>query len=246
MKYAADLHLCPQLDNRANVKEMVERAAELGYTAVGIPVSPKASQKEADEFKVVCSDVGVDYVSRVDLSPRTPGELLRSLRSLRLRTEVIAVKCFSKEVARQAAKDRRVDLVSFPLVHPKKRFFDFAEVELASEAQAALEVDVAPLLAEWGYRRVNLLSYLRRMTIIAKKGHMPIILSSGASEPMSLRTAEDYCSLAYLFGMELHDARQAFSWASKSIVEQNRRKLSPDFVTPGVYVVRRGNERPES
>ncbi len=245
MKYAADLHLCPQLDNRANVKVIVERTAELGYTAVGIPVSPKAPQKEAEELKAICSDAGVDYVSRVDLSPRTPGELLRSLRSLRLRTEVIAVKCYSKEVARQAAKDRRVDLISFPLVHPKKRFFDFAETELASEAQAALEVDVAPLLSEQGYRRVNLLSYLRRMTTIAK-GRVPIVLSSGATESTLLRTAEDYCSLAYLFGMELHDARQSFSEIPKRVIEQNRRKLSSDFVVPGVYVVRRGKERPES
>lgn len=246
MKYAADLHLFPQLDNRANVKVMVEKAAELGYAAVGIPASPKAPQKEAEDLRAVCSDAGIDYVSRVDLSPRTPGELLRSLRSLRLRTEVVAVKCFSKEVARQAAKDRRVDLVSFPLVHPKKRFFDFAEAELASEAQAALEVDVSLLLSEQGYRRVNLLSYLRRMTVIAKKGHVPIVLSSGATETMSLRTAEDYCSLAYLFCVELHDARKAFSETPKGIVEQNRRKLSPDFVAPGVFVVRRGKERPES
>jgi RNase P/RNase MRP subunit p30 len=242
MRFYADLHLCPQFDSLTHVKEMVEKAAELGYTAVGIPVSPKAPQTEAEELRAICIGSGVDYVSRVDLSPRTAGELLNSLRNLRRRTEVIAVKCYSKEVARQAAKDRRVDLVLFPLTHPKKRFFDFAEAELASEAQASLEIDVAPLLTEQGYRRSILLSCLRRETQVANKGNVPIVLSSGANEPMLLRNAEDYGSLAYLFGMSQHDARQAFSVTPKGIVEQNRRKLSPNFLAPGVYVVRRGKD----
>ncbi len=242
MRFAADLHLCPQLDNRAHVKEMVEKAAELGYTAVGIPVSPKAPQKEAEELKAICSSLGVDYVSRVDLSPRTPGELLNSLRNLRRRTEVISVRCYSKEVARQAAKDRRVDLMSFPLVHPKKRFFDPAEAELASEASASLEIDVAPLLTEQGHRRSILLSCLRKEAQVASKAHVPIVLSSGANESTLLRTAEDYGSLAYLFGMSQHDAKLAFSETPKGIVEKNRKKLSPDFLAPGVYVVRRGKE----
>ena len=242
MRFYADLHLCPQFDSLTHVKEMVEKAAELGYTAVGIPVSPKAPQTEAEELRAICIGSGVDYVSRIDLSPRTAGELLNSLRNLRRKTEVIAVKCYSKEVARQAAKDRRVDLISFPLTHPKKRFFDFAEAELASEAQASLEIDVAPLLTEQGYRRSILLSCLRREVMVANKGHVPIVLSSGANEPMLLRNAEDYGSLAYLFGMSQHDARQAFSVTPKGMVEQNRRKLSPNFLAPGVYVVRRGKD----
>jgi RNase P/RNase MRP subunit p30 len=239
MRFYTDLHLCPQFDNCAHVKEMVEKAAELGYTAIGIPISPKASQKEPEELTAICSSLGVDFVSRIDLSPRTAGELLNILRNLRRKTEVIAVKCYSKEVARQAAKDRRVDLISFPLTHPKKRFFDFAEAELASEAQAALEIDMAPLLTEQGFRRSILLSCLRREVQVANKVHVPIVLSSGANEQFLLRNAEDYCSLAYLFGMNQHDARQAFSVTPKGIVEQNRRKLSPNFLAPGVFVVRR-------
>jgi RNase P/RNase MRP subunit p30 len=246
MRFYADLHLCPQFDNRAHIKEMIDKAAELGYTAVGIPVSPKAPQKESEEYRAFCRSIGVDYVPRIDLSPRTTGELLNSLRNLRRKIEVIAVKCYSKEVARQAAKDRRVDLISFPLTHPKKRFFDFAEAELASEASASLEIDVALLLSEQGYRRSILLSCLRREILVANKTRVPIVLSSGANEPMLLRNAEDYGSLAYLFGMDQHDARQAFSVIPKNILEQNRRKLSPNFLVPGVYVVGRGKNCPES
>ena len=58
---------------------------------------------------------GLDLASRVDLRPRSQNELVGLLRRLRRRFEIICVLCESKEVARQAAKDRRVDLLNFPL-----------------------------------------------------------------------------------------------------------------------------------
>jgi RNase P/RNase MRP subunit p30 len=224
---------------------MVVKAAELGYKATGIPVSSKITQNEIEELKEICSAVGVDLVTRIDLAPKTTGELLKNLRSLRAKAEIIAVKCYSKQVARQAAKDRRVDLISFPLISPKKRFFDFAEAELASGATASLEIDMAPLLRLQGFERSILLSSLRREVQVANKAHVSIVLSSGADEPISLRSAEDYCSLAYLFGMDQYNARLAFLENPKTIVEQNRRKLSSNFLAPGVFIVRRGKGCPD-
>jgi RNase P/RNase MRP subunit p30 len=245
MRFYVDLHLCPQSDNHANVREMVEKASELGYKATGIPISSKITQKETEELKEICSSVGVDLVTRIDLAPKTPGELLKNLRSLRTKAEIIAIKCYSKQVARQAAKDRRVDLISFPLISPKKRFFDFAEAELASGANASLEIDMAPLLKLQGFERSILLSSLRREIQVANKAHVSIVLSSGADEPIFLRSAEDYCSLTYLFGMDQHNARLAFLETPKTIVEQNRRKLSSNFLAPGVFIVRRGKGCPD-
>jgi len=240
MKFYVDLHLCPQPYDYAHVRGLVEKAAELGYKAAGITFSSKTTQEETKELKETFNSLGVDFVSRIDLAPKSPGDLLRNLRAVRRKAEVIAVECISKQVARQAAKDRRVDLLSFPLASPKKRFFDVAEAELASGATASLEINMAPLLKLQGFRRSILLSSLRREVQTAKRAHVPIVLSSGADEPILLRSAEDYCSLAYLFGLDHYDARKAFSENPKAIVEKNRRKLSPNFVAPGVYVVRRG------
>ncbi|MBS7615036.1 hypothetical protein KEJ18_04820 [Candidatus Bathyarchaeota archaeon] len=240
MKFYVDLHLCPQTSNLSHVSSMVEKAAAFGYKAAGITISSKATTEETQKLKESCSSFGVDFITRVDLAPKSVGEMLKNLRSLRRKAEVIAVECFSKQVARQAAKDRRVDLIRFSLVNPKSRFFDVAEAELASGSTASLEIDMAPLLTLQGFRRAGLLSSLRREVQIANKAHVPIVLSSGADEPILLRAADDYCSLAYLFGMERYEARKAFSENPKAIVERNRRKLSPDFVAPRVYVVRRG------
>jgi RNase P/RNase MRP subunit p30 len=245
LKFFADLHLRTSSGNLDQTKKMIERSAQLGYDAVGIPFPTGARGRDVQRTREVCSDVGVDLVARIDLTPRRATDLLKNLRSLRRRTEIIAVRCFSKDVARQAAKDRRVDLLSFSSTDPRKRFFDSAEAELASGALTSLEVDMAPLLYVHGFRRIRLLTALRKEMLISKKFDVPIVLSSGADDPRLLRKPEDYACLSYLFGLDFHKAKQAFSENPQAIIERNRRKLSSDFVAPGVYIFRRGEDCPD-
>jgi len=240
-----DLHLRPNLEERVEIECIIKRAAELGYRAVGVSLPQEKLQESAKEIRKICCEVGLDFISRIDLEPRNSLELLRSLRFLRRRVEVIAVKCLSKSVARQAAKDRRVDILSFSPIDLRRRFFDSAEAELASKTQVSLEFDMAPLLYLHGNQRINLLWKMRIETIIARKFDVPIVLSSGVSEAWLLRKPEDYASLGYLFGLDLENAKKAISENPKKIVERNRRKLSPNYVAPGIYVIRRGKDCPK-
>jgi len=245
VKFFIDLHLCPNLEDQDETRLMIEKSAELGYKAVGIAFPKKYSQSEIEKTRKICSEAGLDFIHRVDLEPSNTTELIRSLRLLRRQVEVISVKCLSKSVARQAAKDRRVDVLSFSPLDVRKRFFDSAEAELASKTQVSLEFDLAPLLYLHGYRRIRLLSKLREEAFIAKKFNIPIILSSGANNAGLLRKPEDYASLGYLFGLDLNDAKRAVSENPKEIIDRNRRKLSPNYVAPGVYVIRRGKDCPD-
>jgi RNase P/RNase MRP subunit p30 len=142
-------------------------------------------------------------------------------------------------VARQAAKDRRVDLLSFPVAEYPKVFFDRAEAELASNSLACLEIDMQPLLSLRGFARIRLLSFLRREVAVAKSMKVPIVLSSGATDKRFLRKPQDFASLGMLFGLDFPRALEALSDTPLEIVERNRQKLSPDYVASGVRVVRR-------
>ena len=137
-------------------------------------------------------------------------------------------------MARQAAKDRRVDLLNFPSLDYHKRFFDRAEAELASCSLAALEVDVKPLLILEGPPRVRLLTSLRREVAIAREFHVPIVVSSGVAEERLMRLPRDLASLAFLFGLDEAQALDAISTNPAAIVRRNREKLSSRFVAPGI------------
>ncbi len=199
------------------------------------PNKPKLTR-----LKTLCIDAGLDFVLRADFKPRSQEDLTRFLRKFRRQFEIICIECDSKEIARQAAKDRRVDLLSFPSLDYRKRFFDRAEAELASCSLSALEVDIKSLLVMEGPARVRLLSSLRREVAVAIEFHVPVVVSSGVGAESLLRMPRDLASLAYLFGLDEKQALDAVSVNPVGIVLRNREKLSSRFVAPGISVVKEG------
>jgi len=238
----ADLHLCPNLKDSERVSRMISTASRLGCRQVAITFTPNIVEDEIQRLRSISKEVKIDLASRIDLKPKTPRELIHNLRRLRRRFEIIAVICESKSVARQAAKDRRVDLLNFPSLDFRRRFFDNAEAELASKGLASLEIDIKPLLTLEGVVRIRLLSNLRRETVIAQDFHVPIVISSGVSSEMLMRKARELVALASLFDLDYAAAMKAVTNNPLAIVRRNREKLSSRFVAPGIRVVRRGKD----
>ena len=234
-----DLHLRAPIKDLDQVERMVRKSSELGYRLVGLVLPPNIMRDQINQLQHICNDAKIDLVTRVNLSPKTSGELLRDLRRFRRKFEVISVTCTSKGVARQAAKDRRVDLLHFPTTDLRKRFFDHAEAELASNALSSFEIEMAPLLLLTGFSRIRLLSRLRREVAIAERFKVPVTISSGATNEYLIRGPYDYAALTTLFDMSVSSALCALSENSLAIVERNREKLSPNYVAPGIRVVGR-------
>jgi RNase P/RNase MRP subunit p30 len=236
----SDLHLCANINESSQRESLIKKASVLGYRLISIPLARNATEQEVKQVRSVCEDMNLDFASRVDLTPRSPEELLRDLRKVRRRFEIVAVMCYSKAVARQAAKDRRVDLLNFPQPDFRRVFFDGAEAELASTCLSSFEIDVMPLLCFEGPVRMRLLAILQWEVKIAEAHDVPIVVSSGVSEQLLMRRPTELAAVGTLFGLQGEVARKSVSGNPLAIVKRNREKLSWRFVAPGIRVVRRG------
>ncbi len=240
----ADLNLQPNLGDMEHARRMIFKASELGYRLIAIPVppSPSLAEKYVQQLRGICQEKAVDFASRLNLKPKTPRELLQLLRRFRRKFEIIAVICESKALARQAAKDHRVDLLNFPFTDPHRRFFDEAEAELASNSQASLEIEIKPLLTLKGPARIRLFSALQKEVATAKSFQVPIVISSGATSELLLRKPLEMAALTTLFDLDKPSALNAVSKYPMAIVRRNREKLSPRFVAPGIRLIRMGKD----
>ena len=239
MKRFADLNLRAPIEDMTKTERMIRNASRLGYSLVSIPLPQNASKEQVSQLKHLCNEVKLDFAVRVTFAPKNSNELLQSLRRYRRKFEIIAVRCDTKDVARQAAKDRRVDLLQFSVTSLRKRFFDEAEAELASQALASLEIELAPMLQLTSYSRVRLLSSLRKEAATATRLKVPITVTSGAIDELLMRGPHDYAALTTLFDMHSSSALEALSDNPWLTVERNRKKLSADYVAPGIHVVGR-------
>ncbi len=238
----ADLHLTPNIRNSQQVSVIINKAVQLGYNLIAMLFPPNMSQEEFKQIQAACKEAKLDLATRIDLRPRTPNDLTYDLRKFRRKFEIIAVLCESKNVARQAAKDHRVDLLSFPSTDFRQRFFDMAEAELASASQALLEIDTRPLLTLEGPARSRLLASLRKEAAIAKGFKVPIIMSSGTSNELLMRKPQEQAVLAQLFDLDRECAFDAVSRNPTALVTRNRQKLSPKFIAPGIRLVKEGKD----
>ncbi|MEM2394118.1 MAG: RNase P subunit p30 family protein [Candidatus Bathyarchaeia archaeon] len=238
----ADLHLKPDLSDMEKTRRMIMKAAELGYRVVAVPLPLNSAENYIKKLRSLCQEFSIDFASRLDLKPKTAEELVHHLRKFRRRFEIICAICESKAVARQSAKDHRVDLLNFPDIDFRRRFFDEAEAELASKSLSSLEIDVKPLITLEGLARVRFLAILRREVAIARNFQVPIVISSGATEELTMRKPLDMKALATLFDMDGSQALDAVSKNPISIVKRNREKLSPRFIAPGIRLIRRGKD----
>ncbi len=235
-----DLHLRANSKDNQDTQQLISKAAHFGYRMISVPFTNQLNESELSQLKAGASQAGVDFVSRANYHPKTENELTHFLRKFRRRFEVICISCDNKEVARQAAKDRRVDLLNFSNLDFRKRFFDRAEAELASSCLAGLEVDVKPLMVMEGPSRVRLLMSLRREVALAQEFHVPLVVSSGVGESRLVRYPRDLASIAYLFGLDEASALDAVSTTPAAIVKRNREKLGNRFVAPGITIVKEG------
>lgn len=238
-----DLHLRINLKDQQTAQRVILKAAKLGYRHISIPTNPQPINEDTTaQLKRLGSQTNVDFISRIDFRPRNQEDLTRFLRKHRRKYEIICIQCDNKETSRQAAKDRRVDLLNFPNLDYRKRFFDRAEAELSSNCLTALEIDIKPLIVLDGPSRTRLLSTLQREVLLALRYHVPIVISSGISEEKFLRKPHDMASLGLLFGLGEKESLDAVSANPESIVVRNREKLNPEFVAPGVKIIKEGKK----
>ncbi len=209
---------------------MLEKALRLGYGGVAVAGSQTLEGLEAPK--------GLDIVSRVDLKPKTAGALKASLRRVRTLYVVVAVECRSKAVARQAARDHRVDVVYFP--PGSGLWFDDAEARLAAQTGCAYEINLTELLALIAGRDAHGLRRMAEGVWNAWRRDVPVILSTGASNRLEMREPRGLASLMTLLDIEPEDAVEMVSTNPQGIIERNRGRLSGEYVAPGVRIVKQG------
>lgn len=211
MRQFTDLHLRPQSQEAA--KQMADLARALGFKQVAF-TTPGLKAGE---------DGGLKTVTRIDLDAAKKGDLVDALRRSRRRYDIVAVRCLSKEVARHAARDHRVDILLFPEDPSMRRlnWLDVHEAELAEGTGCAYEVNASEMLGAGPARLAKVISQIKRDLFNAVRHDIPVVLSSGASSPLTMREPRALAALAGLLDVDESYATEMITTNPSALIERS-------------------------
>lgn len=205
-------------------------AHQIGFT--GIAVTGLMDQP----FKHLAEDITA--YRRVNITGRGINSLRKQIERVRKNTLVVAVQLGSIDLTNWAAEDRRVDLLT--LDPSKDHRLRETTACIASNSSTALEIQVAPLLNSSGLQRSKILKAYREAVTTAIDTGMGVVLSSGATHPMGLRSPLAMMHIGMLLGIDKPLVERAVHKLPTYIIERSLKKLSSEFVGPGVEIVQKG------
>jgi RNase P/RNase MRP subunit p30 len=173
------------------------------------------------------------------LEPKNANDLLNSLRRNRWNTEVIVVNCRNKPIARQAGKDRRVDLITYPIIEDWNRnYLDRHQANLMKVAGSGYLIDLSKLFVDDPQTLKKRINFLKENTKNALKRDIPVVASSFAENAIRLRDPLGLAALLTLLDIEEEGALDMISTEPYRIIENNRTKLKDSYIAQGVWVIK--------
>ncbi len=220
-----------RIPNKEGLDAFVQMAAKLGFTGFASPLSMSNPIEKLEN--------GIHLLTRTDVNEKGIRAVSRAVESARSKSAVVSVPLGESRVVSWAAEDSRVDLLS--ITEPLNRAnLKKNTARLAASSDTALEVSIGPLLGVSGLMRSRVFKVLRETTQTALDAGMPIVLSSGADSPINMRSPRALCNVGLLLGLDWHGSERAVYETPHRILEKNKNRLSPEYVGPGVEIVKRG------
>jgi RNase P/RNase MRP subunit p30 len=226
-----DIGVC--VSDPKSLESFIQMAKKIGFTGLATHnIEGEPEQHFENEFLIL---------KRADVSGRELKSVRKQVDNARRHSMIVSAKLASVGVVNWAAEDQRVDLLT--LDHSQEYRLRDSTARLAATYDTALEIRFDPLLHLAGLNRSKVIKVYRESVRTAIDSGMQVILSSGASHPLNMRSAMAIRHLGELLGMESKYAENAINQAPLDIVERNRRRLSSDYIAEGVEIRQRGTEK---
>lgn len=233
MKTFVDINVKPPIGEYRIQEQMAKMAGQMGLSVVGVRFPSGIASSEIESSRAIFRSRGLDVAVGIDLVPNNRKQLLTQLGALRNKFEIVRVICSDTKIAEVASRDSRVDLIS--LEHQKSFR---SRLSALGNCKSALELEISRLIAPSLKARSESLKALCEEIILAERCDVDIVISSGATNAITLRAPRDMASVFTCLGMPKDVSLKAVSNKPLELIKANRDRLSGNSAGSGVRLVR--------
>ena len=164
------------------------------------------------------------------------------VKQYRSKAIIVAAPLTNVNLANWAAEESMIDILT--LVPPyNEHKLRKTTARLAASNFTMLEVPINPLLSVEGMARARILKTFRESVATAIGSGMSIILSSGATNPLGMRSPKAMQHIGQMLGIEISKTRSCVNENVSQIINRNKQKLSDEYIANGIRIVKEGKDR---
>jgi len=217
---------------KIEIDSICRMAHKLGISGIATPNQFEAPMKTLEQIRIY---------KRTDIKGRGLSSIRRQIDNTRKNSTILALEIGKIETINWAVDDKRIDLLT--LTPSGDNPLRPTTATLAKEARIALEVHIAPLLQTSGFNRSKILKIYREAIGTAMDNDMMVVLTSGATAPIELRSPVAMVHIGILLGMEKQFAERAIDEFPSGIIQNNLEKMDSGYITTGVRVLKENNSK---
>lgn len=218
----------PHPAGTSTVSRVAATAAEYGFDGIVV-----RHTEPPTEGPPITEQYGVTVVDALEIRADDPTVVAGHLGANRDDYPVIMVRGGDPDVNRYAVEDPRVDVLTAPM----RAAGDINHVlaTAAARNEVRLEFRLGPVLRSMGGPRVQALSRLRKLREVVADGDAPFVVSADPRSHLHLRSGRDLAAVGDVIGFDPDTVRAGLAeW--QTITDQNRDRLDPTVIEPGVRI----------
>ncbi|MBN1896465.1 MAG: hypothetical protein JW789_01925 [Candidatus Aenigmarchaeota archaeon] len=172
---------------------------------------------------------GKIFVKGILITEKNPEMMKRAVKKNRKAYAVIAVSGTDEKMNRIATETEETDIL-IPCPETK---IDFVMAKTAKKNNVRIAFDFSELLHSTLVDRGRIFSQMVKNAQCVRKAGAPFMIISGAESEFGLRSQSEFISFGKLLGFDEASVKKA---TSSALIDENRKRLSGKWISPGVEV----------
>ena len=228
-------------ENIEEVKKSLNFCEELGIKNLILEPKKATPQIFSELKKEIENETVIQIFFRRNLKLGKVNEFKKALKQLNKFPYILSIETSNKEIQLQAARDSRIDLISFsdPTI---LRTLSEGVISLAKQNNSFLEFSLAPIMIDNKAQQSKNFRNLYRSIQMMRKARMNYVISGNFENLYDLRNPRNLMSICYsLLGLPLFEAKKAFFEIPKMLIERSYNRQNKDIIESGVKLIKGGD-----
>ncbi len=228
------------IDDFAEIERKIKFCQELRITNLILEQKNDIIKLNSELKQRISKISTLNLYYRINLRPNSLNDLKKRIQLYNNFSDIISVESMDKNIQIQAAKDSRVDIISFSDQNVIKTISP-GIISLTKQNRSFIEFSLAPIMARNQAVQSKYLRSLYRAVQLAMQLKVNYIISGNFDDIFKLRHPRALISVCHtLLGIPLLSAKKAFSENVLTLINRVQARQDKNIIESGVKLLNEG------